>query len=138
MRTVFADTVYWLAITKPDDQWSEVAKEVRASLGEVRLITTDEVLTEFLTGLASGGEYLRRQAAKMIKAIMESPNVKVLPQTRDSFLRGVKLYGERADKRYSLTDCISMNAMNAESLSEILTIDKHFEQEKFIVLMKRP
>jgi uncharacterized protein len=73
----------------------------------------------------------------MVRAIMENPNVKVLPQTRDSFLSGVKLYEERSDKQYSLTDCISMNAMRAESLSEILTIDNHFEQEGFTVLMRR-
>jgi predicted nucleic acid-binding protein len=73
----------------------------------------------------------------MVRAIMDNPNVKVLPQTRDSFLSGVKLYEERSDKQYSLTDCISMNAMRAESLSEILTIDNHFEQEGFSVLMRR-
>jgi predicted nucleic acid-binding protein len=137
MRAVFADTVYWVAVVKPGDQWSEIAKEVRSSLGDVRLVTTDEVLTEFLTGLAYGGEHLRGQVAKMVRAIMENPNVKVLPQTRDSFLSGVKLYEERSDKQYSLTDCISMNAMRAESLSEILTIDNHFEQEGFTVLMRR-
>jgi len=131
------DTVYWIAIANPGDQWSGIAKEVRSSLGDVRLVTTDEVLTEFLTGLAYGGEHLRRQAAKMVGAIMENPNVKVLPQTRDSFLSGVKLYEERSDKHYSLTDCISMNAMRAESLSEILTIDNHFEQEGFTVLMRQ-
>jgi uncharacterized protein len=137
MRAVFADTVYWVAVTKPGDQWSEIAKTAKASLGEVRLVTTDEVLTEFLTILASGGEHLRRQAAKMVRAIMENPNVKVLPQTRDSFLSGVKLYEARSDKQYSLTDCISMNAMRAESLSEILTNDNHFEQAGFTVLMRR-
>jgi predicted nucleic acid-binding protein len=137
MRAVFADTVYWVAVAKPGDQWSEIAKTARASLGEVRLVTTDEVLTEFLTLLSYGGEHLRRQAAKMVRAIMDNPNVKVLPQTRDSFLSGVKLYEERSDKQYSLTDCISMNAMRAESLSGILTIDNHFEQEGFSVLMRR-
>jgi predicted nucleic acid-binding protein len=43
----------------------------------------------------------------------------------------------RADKEYSLPDCISMNAMKDESLARILTHDHHFEQEQFEVLMRR-
>jgi predicted nucleic acid-binding protein len=39
--------------------------------------------------------------------------------------------------RYSLTDCISMNAMRAEALTEVLTNDHHFEQEGFTVLMRK-
>ena len=99
------------------------------------LLTTDEVLTEFLTALSKGGENLRRQAARMVRAILANPNVKVLPQSRDSFLRGVDLYEQRLDKEYSLTDCISMNAMKSESVAEVLTNDQHFRQEGFEVLI---
>lgn len=137
MKTVFADTVYWIAVVRPGDQWAEMAKAAKQSLGDVRLLTTDEILTEFLTALGSSGQHLRRQAVRMVESISQSASVKVLPQTRDSFLRGVKLYSERLDKQYSLTDCISMCAMKSEGISEILTIDNHFEQEGFTVLMKR-
>jgi predicted nucleic acid-binding protein len=136
MKAVFADTVYWVAVARPDDQWSEAAHKARTSLGAVRLVTTDEVLVEFLTALSST-ERLRRVSAEMVRKIMASADVKVLPQTRDTFLSGVKLFEERSDKKYSLTDCISMNSMKKELISEILTIDNHFEQEGFEVLMKR-
>jgi len=135
MRTVFADTLYWVAIVKPNDPWADTAKKAKALLGNVRLLTTDEVLTEFLTALSRGGEHLRRQAAKMVRAILANPNVKVLPQSRDSFLKGVELYEQRPDKEYSLTDCISMKAMWSESVSEVLSNDRHFTQERFHVLM---
>jgi predicted nucleic acid-binding protein len=95
------------------------------------------VLTEFLTALGGSGQKLREQAAKMVHAIVANANVKVIPQSRDSFLRGLDLYETRADKSYSLTDCISMNAMRAEALTEVLTNDHHFEQEGFTVLMKK-
>lgn len=135
MRTVFADTLYWIAIVRPNDPWTEPAKKAKSTTGNARIVTTDEVLIEFLNALASGGEHLRRQGAKMVKAILQNPNVRVLAQSRDSFLRGIEFYEGRADKEYSLTDCISMNAMKADSLTEVLTNDHHFEQEGFVVLM---
>jgi len=135
MRQVFADTVYWVAIVRPGDQWAEAAKRARAALGPAIIVTTDEVLTEFLTSLAAGGEQLRRQATQMVRVILENPNVRVLPQSRDSFLRGVELYGQRLDKQYSVTDCVSMNAMSSELVTEALTNDHHFAQEGFTVLI---
>ncbi|MBW2610078.1 MAG: type II toxin-antitoxin system VapC family toxin [Deltaproteobacteria bacterium] len=136
MKTVFADTLYWIAVVRPDDPWVEPAKAAKSSLGEAFIVTTDEVLTEFLSAL-SKGKHMRKQAAKMVRVIMENPNVKVIPQTRDSFLKGLTFYENRIDKQYSLTDCISMNVMNAESLVEALTNDSHFEQEGFTVLIKK-
>jgi len=136
MKSVFADSHYWIAIVKPDDQWAEAAKWAKKSLGEVLIVTTDEVLTEFLAALSSG-EHMRRQAAKMVRLILENPNVKVIPQTRESFLKGLTFYETRSDKEYSLTDCISMNVMRTESLVEALTNDHHFEQEGYTVLIKK-
>lgn len=135
MRLVFADTLYWVAIVRPGDPWAEAAKQARSTLGPVVIVTTDEVLTEFLTSLSAGGEQLRRQATQMVRVILENPNVRVLPQSRDSFLRGVELYGQRLDKQYSLTDCVSMNAMRSESVKDALTNDRHFAQEGFTVLI---
>jgi len=137
MNTVFADTDYWIATAVPNDQWAEAAKRARESLGDVRLLTTDEVLSDFLAALSAGAENVRRKAVQMVRAILGNPNVKVLPQTRDSFLKGMELYEERPDKSYSLTDCISMNAMRAEWLTEILTHDHHFAQEGCQALISR-
>lgn len=136
MKTVFADSHYWIAIVNPDDPWAKAAKAAKSDLGEVFIVTTDEVLTEFLAAL-SRGEHMRKQAAKMVRAILENPNIKVIPQTRESFLKGLTFYENRSDKEYSLTDCISMNVMRAESLVEVLTNDHHFEQEGFAFLIKK-
>lgn len=136
MKTVFADSHYWIAVVNPNDPWKEVARATKLALGEVFIVTTDGVLTEFLAALRKG-EHMRRQAAKMVHAILENPNVKVIPQTRDSFLKGLEFYENRSDKEYSLTDCISMNVMKTESLVEALTNDHHFEQEGFTVLIRK-
>jgi predicted nucleic acid-binding protein len=46
----------------------------------------------------------------------------------------LSLYKARADKGYSLTDCISMNTMRERNLTEVLTHDQHFAQEGFSLL----
>jgi predicted nucleic acid-binding protein len=41
------------------------------------------------------------------------------------------------DKGYSLQDCIAMNVMKAEGITQVLTSDHNFEQEGFTILMTR-
>jgi predicted nucleic acid-binding protein len=60
----------------------------------------------------------------------------VIPQSRSSFLAGLDLYTQRPDKGYSLVDCISMQTMRKEGLTEVLSNDRHFEQEGFRALFR--
>jgi predicted nucleic acid-binding protein len=135
MRTVFADTFYWVALINPRDEWHERAIETSRALGSVRIVTTDEVLSEVLTFLSGAGPYWRAAAVATIRAIMNSPSIQVIPQTRDSFLAGLELYASRPDKEYSLTDCASMQTLRRMGLAEILTHDLHFRQEGFTLLL---
>lgn len=137
MKAVFADTLYWAAVARPDDPWAEPSRRAREALGEARLITTNEVLGEFLTLLSPGGPLVRRAAVEMVRAIQNNPNVRVVPQTRSSFVRAVERYAARLDKAYSLTDCCSMNTMDDEDIREILTNDHHFTQEGYVALIRR-
>jgi predicted nucleic acid-binding protein len=79
---------------------------------------------------------MRRQALANARRILNSPGVRVIPQSRDSFLSGMALYGARPDRGYSLVDCISMQTMRKEGLTEVLTNDRHFEQEGFRALFR--
>ena len=135
MRKVFADTAYWVAIVKPDDPSGKEARKVSETLRNARIVTTDEVLAEFLTALSRAGATMRAEASEMVRRILRNPNVTVMPQTRQSFLDGLELYEKRKDKSYSLTDCISMNAMRSEGITEVLTTDTHFEQESLTRLL---
>ena len=137
MKRVFADALYWIAATYVNDQWHRLAQEARSGLGPVHLVTTDEVLTEFLAALAAAGSHYRRIAAETISDILEDETITVLPQSRDTFLAGLELYKSRADKGYSLTDCVSMNAMRESGITEVLTNDHHFAQEGFVILIAR-
>jgi len=66
---------------------------------------------------------------------MANPLVIVRPQSHQSFLDGLALFKARPDKEYSLTYCISMEAMRQEAITEILTHDHHFRQEGFTLLL---
>jgi predicted nucleic acid-binding protein len=131
------DTLYWIARTWPGDPWYASAVQARQRLGAAHLVTTDEVLSEFLTALSGAGSHYRQQAALAVRDILSDEDVTVLPQTHETFLAGLDLYERRADKGYSLADCVSMNACRAEGITEVLTNDHHFTQEGFVVLIHR-
>jgi len=50
---------------------------------------------------------------------------------------GFRLYQARPDKGYSLTDCISMEALRREGVAEVLTNDEHFARDGFTCLLDR-
>ena len=134
MTRLFADTFYWIALANRRDHWHQRAKAFDDALDVYRLYTTDEVLTEFLTFYSEGLPLARRRAAVFARRILTDADVVVLPQTHTSFLEGLTLYEARPDKGYSLTDCISMEAMRREGLTDVLTNDHHFTQEGFHIL----
>jgi predicted nucleic acid-binding protein len=136
VKLVFADTLYWGAVLHPLDQYRAQVIRTREVLGEVHLVTTDEVLTELLDGLAQRGTHLRDAAAQAVRAILTDRRVTVHPQSRESFLAGLRLYEKRKDKGYSLVDCISMWTMRSEGISEVLTNDRHFVQEGFRIVLR--
>ena len=130
MSQAFADTVYWVARINPRDQWHATFQAV----GNLWLLTTDEVLDEVLAHFSAFGPAMRRRAAAIIRRILVHPDIEVVPQSRESFLNALALYEARPDKTYSLTDCSSMATMRAQGVTQVLTRDAHFAQEGFALL----
>jgi predicted nucleic acid-binding protein len=134
VKLVFADTFYWIALINPRDSANQRVLSFSRSL-DSSIVTTDEVLTELLT-FCGGDPKLRMEAALAVQDILGDTGARVIPQSRASFLAGLSLYQARPDKGYSLTDCISMQTMRKEGLAEVLTNDRHFEQEGFRALFR--
>ena len=134
MTLVFADTVYWIAMINPKDEWRNQARSATALLRDVLIITTDSILIEVLNFFAEHGNEARRRAVSVVEQLLTNPDTEVVPQTRDNFLAGLTFYKARADKGYSLTDCISMITMRERNIAEVLTHDRHFAQEGFTPL----
>ena len=137
MRTVFADSSYWIALTNSKDQWHNLAVEVSSQLGACRILTSEMVLVEFLNHLCGKGKVLREAAVAMVDRMRGKINVTVLPQTQNLFVRAFDLYRNRPDKNYSLTDCSTMVLMAKKGVSEILSMDLHFEQHGLTILLKQ-
>ena len=136
MTALFADTFYWIALADFSDSAHRRALALSSERADSLLVTTDEVLVEYLTFFATAPEPMRRKALTNAERILNNGGVRVVPQSRTSFLSGMALYGARPDKGYSLTDCISMQTMRNEGLTEVLTNDRHFDQEGFLALFR--
>lgn len=126
MNVFFADPFYWIALSSPRDSAHSRALEFSRSLRGARIVTTDEVLTEFLAFFSSMGSGVRVRAGRTVDSILGAKEVWVVPQSRQSFLDGLDLYKARPDKRFSLVDCVSMQAMRREGIQKVLTNDEHF------------
>lgn len=153
MAKIFVDTSFWIAQSNPQDQWHKAAKKATQELDESpKLVTTDMVLTEFLAGLSMNFkkkgdnsskqrkrqlEDRRERLVKIVRRIMEKPDITVIEQTRQIFLDALELYEKRLGTGYSLTDCSSMVIMRNQSINDILTSDYHFQQEGFTILIKK-
>lgn len=136
MRQIFGDAGYFIALLMPGDQWHDDAVALRQEARNAKIVTNNEVLTEFLAALSGEGALLRERA---VRSVIDMHRVRgsfeVLPQSRASFNRGLRFYSQRPDKSYSLIDCISMETMKERGINEVLTFDADFTREgRFVVL----
>jgi len=133
MSTVFADTFYFLALLSADDAAHDRAVEMSGRLRS-RIITTDWILMEIGDALCQ--PQMRTHFPALLDQLRADPDVVIVEANRGLFDQGVSLYGDRADKSWSLTDCISFIVMRDWNLTEALTADRHFEQAGFVALLK--
>lgn len=132
MKYRFADTSFFVALVNPSDSLHSQAVKWAEEFSP-DILTTDYVLIEL-------GNFLRRERQRALfvqieLTIRQDPFINVLPATDAWLRRGIELYGSRLDKEWSLTDCLSMVAMQDHGISEVLTSDHHFEQAGFKALL---
>lgn len=132
---VFADTLYWVAVLNPRDQWHSQAVETRKLLGEIKTVTTETVLIEVLNYFSEHGWQARKSAVDAVRTIIADEEVEYVPHESETFSDALEFYEKRLDKGYSLTDCVSMLTMKNLAVQKILTHDNHFEQEGFSILL---
>lgn len=133
MRTVFADTFYFLALLDSREAFHRRASQFSRD-AEVQIVTTEWVLAEF--GNAYSDPRDRADFVNLYRILIVHPRVRIIPAQTSLFQNGIELFAERADKEWSLVDCISFVTMQREGLTEVLTGDHHFEQAGFTVLLR--
>lgn len=133
MRPVFADTFYFLALLDERDPAHARAVAV-SNAREQSFVTTEFVLLELADALNKTS--LRGEFKAVRTLIQGLSTFRVVEASSQLLQRGERLYHERPDKEWQLTDCISFVVMGDEGVTEALTGDRHFEQAGFIALLK--
>jgi len=133
VSAVFADAAYLIALLNPADNFHARALEL-ARRPPGPLVTTYWILAEVGDGFSQPGN--RAKLARLLDLIASSPDIEVLPPTVEQFRAGAILHASRADKRWSLTDCITFSVMTDRRFVDALTTDYHFEQAGFRALMR--
>jgi predicted nucleic acid-binding protein len=136
MKTVFADTGYWIALLDPQDTLHSKAINLSITFTQVQIVTSEMVLTEILNHFSKRGNFLRYAAANFIESLQENPSITIIPQTDSIFQQALILYKQRPDQAWSHTDCSSFCIMQQQNILEALAYDKHFEQAGFIALLR--
>lgn len=113
MRTVFADTSYWIAPLNPRDRLHERVRQVARSLGVVRVVTSEVVLAECLNDFSRRGTFMRRLAVGLVERLRADENTTIVPQTSAQFREALALYSTRPDKTWSHTNCASIGVMQS-------------------------
>jgi predicted nucleic acid-binding protein len=132
---VFLDTAYAIALSVPKDSYHERAVSLADAMEatKTRLVTTHAVMLEI--GNALSKQRYRPAAVALLQSLEADPNVTIVLLSEDLYARAFRLYCERADKEWGLTDCVSFVVMQDRKISEVLTTDEHFQQAGFCALL---
>ncbi|HXP88662.1 MAG TPA: PIN domain-containing protein [Bryobacteraceae bacterium] len=128
MAAYFADTSFWIALSRQRDQyhrravaWNQVLIQSKSTI-----VTTEAVLWEWLNALSDAST--RGIAAGGYRRARADGRITIVPFQRELIDSAVELYRARSDKSWSLTDCLSFVVMERHDISEALATDRHFEQ----------
>lgn len=132
MNAVFADTSYFLALLRKDDELHTRALEQwKASQ---RVLTTKFIVLELGNACSRAADHADFIA--LVAGIRSNTRITIVPLDSGLLNLGLERMARRADKDWSLTDCISFVVMEDQGIRDALTGDRDFEQAGFRVLLR--
>jgi len=134
---VFVDTAAFIGILVDKEENHKSAIEVMSDLRakKARLFITEAVLFELANAL-SAIEF-RARAVSFIDTLRKLSSFEIVLTNAELFEKALRLYRERPDKEWSLTDCASFVVMKERGINLAFTSDKHFEQAGFVKLLEQ-
>ncbi len=125
---VFADTSYYVALVNPRDRHHAVADRFTRAF-DGRIVTTSLILAELGSFFAAGnGRLIFRELHDRIRF---DESVEMIVPDDEQIDRAVRLFTDRMDKDWSLTDCVSFDLMTRLEIRTALATDHHFRQAGF-------
>jgi predicted nucleic acid-binding protein len=92
VKFALVDTLYFVALFNPRDQWHDRAIAAGERIKSHRLISTEDVLVELLNFLSEYGERTRRGAVEQVENVLSGASIEIVPQSHESFADGFSLY----------------------------------------------
>lgn len=90
------------------------------------VITTEAVCWEWLNAMSDPAT--RSIAAHGYERIRHDAQIEVVPHSGELSAGAIRLFTDRSDKDWSLTDCLSFLVMGRRNIRDALTADHHFGQ----------
>ncbi len=133
---LFLDTAFVQALLNRNDQYHQIAKAYLSELRTAKEVwTTEAILIEIGNALSATH---REATVRFIDQCYATSNIHVVSVDTELLKRALSLYGERTDKEWGLTDCVSFIVMSEQNLSDAMTADRHFIQAGFRAIMREP
>lgn len=131
---ILLDTGYFLALVRPRDALFPRA-QAWAQAAPGPFLVTEYVLWETANALSLPAE--RPKFHALLARLRSNPVTELLAANPALWEAGIQFHAERADKEWSLTDCISFLVMRERGITQALAHDHHFEQAGFEALLRR-
>jgi uncharacterized protein len=127
-RLALLDTSFILALENRDDPFHQKAKSLAADFEREDGIFLLHwgILLEIGDGYARVER--RNKGCSLLDRLQKEKCFRIVPLTETLLQDAIALYGERTDKSWGLTDCVSFALMRQEGAAEALTADAHFRQ----------
>jgi predicted nucleic acid-binding protein len=129
---MFLDTGGLLAAGVATDPLHKPALQILHETEEL-LVVTEYVLLETLNSLS---RVRYRQRGYEILDLLAASGCETIAASPELWRAGLRLHRERADKEWSLTDCISFVVMSERGIIDALAHDHHFTQAGFRPLLR--
>jgi uncharacterized protein len=131
MERLFVDTSAWFAYAnRRDPDHDAVRGAIREFRG--RLTTSNFILDETVSLCQS--RLGHRVAAAVGAALLDADTVDLMRITAEDEQAAWQLFQNRADQRYSFTDCTSFVLMRRLRIDTALALDEDFRVEGFRLL----
>jgi len=135
-NSCFVDSAGWIALLNADDELHQKTDAIYKELliAGTMFMTSTAVLNEVANSLCK--PKYRDAVIEFYKRLQNSLRIKTVFIDKSLWSQGWKLFEDRPDKAWGLTDCISMEIMSKYKLRDVLTNDIHFSQAGYNALLR--
>jgi predicted nucleic acid-binding protein len=135
-KDVFVDSFAWIAAINKSDNHHEVTLRIFEDLlgKQAKLFTTNYVIVETINALSK--VEIRKAVVEFMDKLETSPSVEIIKINDETYNDAWRLYQQRMDKEWGITDCTSFEVMKMLNIKRAFTNDKHFEQAGYSLVVK--